>query len=1607
MANGGVDIATLGLRLDGRQMKAEAASSEAALKGLGKAGSAVNSIMLQLGATLSAGIFLQQATRMAGEFQGAMQQSLSIMEDVSAALQGEMADAARQAGIEMNLGATKAAEAYFYLASAGFDAQQSIGAMGAVATFAKAGMFNMAQATDLATDAQSALGLTSKDAQENLKNLTSVTDVLVKANTLANASVEQFATSLTTEAGAALRSMGKDMEEGVAVLAAFADQGVKAQVAGTGLSRILRLMSSAAINNAEVYEQLGVEVFDASGEMANLADIVSDLEGALVPLADAERVAALEALGFQARVQGVILPLIGTSEKIREYEAALRDAGGTTKEVADKQMQAPFERLGKATKQITDGMIDLGNSILEKLIPAAELLAENIDLIKDAVIALTIAFGAAGLVKAVSAVVGVFKSFIALQTVSTFLSLVPAIKSVRDAMLLLQLSFGWIGLAIAGITAIASAVFIWRKRQREAAEAAREEAEAYQEKLNSLKELNNEQLQALQIELRRREILRAEIHSTQGQIMDPEDFAENTKQWDREKEMLEEINRLMRERQEIEGISTADAEAGRKRFELASKVADAMQVEIDKVEELNQAIGAEQKVIDLINLKYERRAALIQNASEYSGRELEIINAKTAALYDLKEQTIELQAAEDKKTAIEELNEFVAATEQAAETQINLMMAQVAGNEALNALKITLAGEAAVQQLESLAKEKNIKLTQDQISAVREAAEVTAQAAQEQERLTDAEKESERAKQEQERLASEKAKRLAEPYAEAARNIQNSFAGLFNDIFDDGLNGFEDFADNVLGIFKDLASNILATMLAKKYGITEMMDALNQGSSIGDALGSLTTGGPMGIAGLAIGGIGLLKGLFGGDDEERKRRDEMRNRLLKENAERLSEIKENLEGSVGIRAEEFEVSKDIAAAILKLGQQEGGWGKLGSYVTDTVSTHKLYDQFNDIFKSFGMSIQDFRKVVEASGIKLVDDNGRLIASALIQIQQAFEDMAETLRKEEEAFMTSLAIREAAAQGNDEFVASEQRRLEKEEQIRDAIARGFSDTALAELERIQILEDEAEALRKANDAAKERRGFLADLEAREAALAGDKKGEVTARLVEQQQQEIEAAEALVEAGIITEEMFQRLVAVLDGELAAAILAVGDAATQASTNFQEWEARIYDATGFTDMSSNIRNEMRRQDERAGLVAGGASDSFLEFIDLLHEEERASAQRAVDLQNTINSINSNLNATLTSLKSQEKTVRDGLAAELASINEQKEAIKANTAKFDDQIAAARSRLDMAQKQVDVAEEQLRVHEDQLKEQERLVAATRKVVDSLGAFSDELALSDASTLSPTRKLEEARRQYEALLAQARAGDADAAGQLPTVAKALLDASRAVNASNAGYASDYNYVTSTIEEIRGQFENQLTVEEAMLAELEKQTAGMQSQVDAANAAVDAAEAQLDSINAAKNQAEADARAQIAALDERAAAARQEANEIIADLRAQADAARVSAQEQIDAANAAAAAANQAAADALIEFLNIVRATEETADNTGETRDIFADGPIIIPPPDGGDPIDPPIDFTPIVDKIDEEMDLLQAGFNDLSERMRAVELAVNEVDDGIDRLGPGDVLPE
>jgi len=347
-------------------------------------------VLRKTGMAITAGIgvpsvlAVKQSIQAFQDFDSAMTQSTAIMRDMTDELRGSMEELAISISQNSIKSARDLAEGYFFLASAGMNAEEAMANLLLVTEFAQAGMFDMAKATDLATDAFSALGMKTGTAAEQAMKLRRVTDTLVEANTLANATVEQFSLALTTRAGAAMKAYNIELEEGVAVLAAMADQGTKAQRAGTEFDRLLRLLTKASIESKEEWQELGFTIFDSSGDLLHMADIIANIEDQMVGLSSEAKVARLDMMGFEARVQQVILPLLGTSDAIREYNQQMIEMRDTTSKVSEEQLKSLASQLIQLKNNFEALKIQIGQA----LAPIVSVIVAGFNKLIDILIAI-------------------------------------------------------------------------------------------------------------------------------------------------------------------------------------------------------------------------------------------------------------------------------------------------------------------------------------------------------------------------------------------------------------------------------------------------------------------------------------------------------------------------------------------------------------------------------------------------------------------------------------------------------------------------------------------------------------------------------------------------------------------------------------------------------------------------------------------------------------------------------------------------------------------------------------------------------------------------------------------------------------------------------------------------------------------------------------------------------------------------------------------------------------------------------------------------------------------------------------------------------------------
>lgn len=134
----------------------------------------------------------------------------------------------------------------------------------------------------MVTDAQSALGLSMDESTE-------LVNKMAMASSKSNTSVEQLGDAILTVGGTAKNLAGGTTELSTA-LGILADNGVKGAEGGTALRNIILSLSAPTDKAAAAMQELGLEVFDAEGNMRPLNETFGDLNGILGTMSQEERI---------------------------------------------------------------------------------------------------------------------------------------------------------------------------------------------------------------------------------------------------------------------------------------------------------------------------------------------------------------------------------------------------------------------------------------------------------------------------------------------------------------------------------------------------------------------------------------------------------------------------------------------------------------------------------------------------------------------------------------------------------------------------------------------------------------------------------------------------------------------------------------------------------------------------------------------------------------------------------------------------------------------------------------------------------------------------------------------------------------------------------------------------------------------------------------------------------------------------------------------------------------------------------------------------------------------------------------------------------------------
>lgn len=258
-------------------------------------------------------------------FENTLSRSISIIEDVNEKMRDEFRKTAISVSQLTEFTATEATKSFFFLASAGYDAQAAMKLTPEVAYFAQAGLIDLEESTSLLVDTMAAFGLKTDSVNQNLINMRRISNGLVKANIISNATVQELARSLQNKLAGTARAAGISFEETAASVTIFANQGIKGRVAGNRMNIVLRELQAKAISNAVAFRKLGLEVFEPlTGRLRPIADLLDEINALFETSAsDLEGRRKFFAAGLTREAQDSLIQIKDRGEDVRKAFAAI------------------------------------------------------------------------------------------------------------------------------------------------------------------------------------------------------------------------------------------------------------------------------------------------------------------------------------------------------------------------------------------------------------------------------------------------------------------------------------------------------------------------------------------------------------------------------------------------------------------------------------------------------------------------------------------------------------------------------------------------------------------------------------------------------------------------------------------------------------------------------------------------------------------------------------------------------------------------------------------------------------------------------------------------------------------------------------------------------------------------------------------------------------------------------------------------------------------------------------------------------------------------------------------------------------------------------------
>lgn len=285
--------------------------------------------VFQAGAILGISIGLADTVNTYKDFEAAMSQVQAISGATYAELEN-LTDKAKEMGSTTKFTAAESAEAFNYMAMAGWKTNDMMDGIEGILNLAAASGEDLARTSDIVTDSLTAFNMKASDAGH-------FSDVLAVAASNANTTVSGMGETFKY-AGSMAGTFKYSIEDVALATGLMANAGIKGTMAGTALNAMFTRLASDTNGARSAIEDLGVEFFDSRGNARDLSDVLDGLRLATAGMNDEQKSSIANTVAGMEAQKGLLAILNASAEDYKKLSEAVNHADGASKAMADTML---------------------------------------------------------------------------------------------------------------------------------------------------------------------------------------------------------------------------------------------------------------------------------------------------------------------------------------------------------------------------------------------------------------------------------------------------------------------------------------------------------------------------------------------------------------------------------------------------------------------------------------------------------------------------------------------------------------------------------------------------------------------------------------------------------------------------------------------------------------------------------------------------------------------------------------------------------------------------------------------------------------------------------------------------------------------------------------------------------------------------------------------------------------------------------------------------------------------------------------------------------------------------------------------------------------------